>query len=53
MINAIVEVLVVELFIGTVKFSDPDSKPKHDVFLFHEWHAVFKKAALLRDICLS
>ena len=52
MVDAIVEVLIVELLIGSVKLSDPDAEAQHDIFVFHEGEAVLEEPALLVDVSL-
>ena len=36
-IDAIIEVFIVEFFVSSVYFSYSDAEAKNDVFVFHEW----------------
>ena len=52
-IHSIVEILVIELFVGPVKFSDSDAEAEHDVFVFHHRRTNLGQTVLLVYIRLS
>ena len=51
-INAIIEVFVVEFFVGSVYFSHSDAKAKNYVFVLHEWRTVLNEPVLFLYIGL-
>lgn len=53
MVNSVVKVLVVELLVSSIKFSNIDAEPDHDVFVFHKLLAVVDQLLLLFNFLLA